>query len=402
MSESNGDSPGGCGSGDGNNSQHTTNSLEKSSDSIDDVKDNKKKSSRRCMFGCTDGSSTLCRFPIHDAQRCQDWVDFFQVSDEHIRNNSLVNLRVCMKHFKEKVTMINGKVTRHPSQDSINSNQSSKGTKRSRHSSTSGWNVDASSRASSVHSDCTSDSETKSKRSSNDSLKKLPLEMINGGNRKLFVITPSDSNAVPGQKSKMFLILENGDDNDDTKRHQKITLIADKSDAQTAEKIEQLLPQLIEKIQSANDAKYAAKDAVLLIDSEEEEVGDEEEEHEEENEAFQSEEAKQQDTPDELPIKIQRVETLAKLQPPSKPSPAQTSAKASTKPKTNAVNLSPDFLFLMKMVPKLEAIADPLKTHIKNRIESMLNEPLHEITFEDSYEPIMSATTTTANGLSRT
>ncbi|XP_055844194.1 uncharacterized protein LOC129910729 [Episyrphus balteatus] len=386
MSESNG------GGGDNPQMDNNTNSMGKSSDSVCDGSSTKK-TNRRCMFGCTDGSSTLCRFPIHDTQRCQDWVDFFQVSEDHIRNNSLVNLRVCMKHFKEKVTMINGKVTRHPSADSVNSNHSSKGTKRSRHSSTSGWNgPEASSRASSVHSDYTSDSETKSKRSSNDSLKKLPLEMINGGNRKLFVITPSDGNAMPGQKSKMFLILENGDDNDETKKHQKITLIADKSDAQTAEKIEQLLPQLIEKIQSAAEARSATtanKDTVLLIDS------DEEIEDEEELQTTEKEQTEQTEVINELPIKIKRVETLAQdpaaTSKPTPPTPAKTTSK------TNAVNLSPDFLFLMKMVPKLEAIADPLKTHIKNRIESMLNEPLHEITFEDSYEPNLSAN---VNGLS--
>lgn len=356
-----------------------SNSMSKSSEAVDG-ESSTRKSSRRCMFGCADGSSTLCRFPIHDAQRCQDWVDFFQVSEEHIRNNSLVNLRVCMKHFKEKVTMVNGRVMRQASSDSINSNQSSRGTKRSRHSSTSGWNgVETNSRASSVHSDCTSDSETKSKRSTNgnDSVKKLPLGMINGGNRKLFVITPSDGNAVPGQKSKMFLILENGDDNDTSKKHQKITLIADKSDAQTAEKIEQLLPQLIERVQSAAEAKAAAKE-VLLIDSDEEA-------EDEKN----SQPAEEEHTQNELPIQIQKVETLAK-----------DTATATKSSQPNAVNLSSDFLFLMKMVPKLEAIEEPLKTHIKKRIESMLEEPLHEIAFEDNYEPDFRAET--KNGLNST
>lgn len=367
MSESNG-----SGSNDSlkRNTKNTSNSMAKSSGSVGSDDGSTRKSSRRCMFGCTDGSSTLCRFPIHDAQRCQDWVDFFQVSEEHIRNNSLVNLRVCMKHFKEKITMINGQITRHPSSDSINSNQSSRGTKRSRHSSTSGWNgVDArsNSRASSVHSDCTSDSETKSKHSSNEneSLKKLPLEVINGGNRKLFVITPSDGNAMPGQKSKMFLILENGDDNDATKKHQKITLIADKSDAQTAEKIEQLLPQLIERIQGTPKVK----ESIDLIESDDEMMEDEKPQL--------AQEPDQQELTDELPLKIQRVETLV-----GDEDGLPQSAKKSTK--GNAVNLSTDFLFLMKMVPKLEAIAEPLKTHIKNRIESLLDEPLQGIVVEES------------------
>lgn len=285
-----------------------------------------------------------------------------------------------MKHFKEKVTMVNGRVTRHASSDSINSNQSSRGTKRSRHSSTSGWNgVDTNSRASSVHSDCTSDSETKSKRSSNDSLKKLPLGMINGGNRKLFVITPSDGNSLPGQRSKMFLILENGDDNDSSKKHQKITLIADKSDAQTAEKIEQLLPQLIERVQSAAEAKAAAKkESVLLIDSEEE--------IEEEEKSLGADEENTKQENEQLPIQIQRVETLAEESTTEKPK------------NQKSVNLSSDFLFLMKMVPKLEAIDEPLKTHIKKRIQCLLDEPLNEVFFE----PNNGATETTENGLSNT
>ncbi|XP_051860713.1 uncharacterized protein LOC117570497 isoform X2 [Drosophila albomicans] len=189
--------------------------------------------------------------------------------------------------------------------------------------------------------------------------------------RKLYLITEKSdekngNSGVNGQKRKMFVVVEQEKDT----AAKKLMIVTDKSKANITEHLEKFLPEILSCIQGKEQAQAKAKHPAI----------------------------KQEPTPTPIAhkphitlppkknptnfIKVEGAPGVAlpasvsilpvdsePIKPPSLSSPSPSPPETETN-----INLSPDFRFLMKILPKLEQLPEPHKQHVKRSIQIFVEE----------------------------
>ncbi|XP_030570130.1 uncharacterized protein LOC115769454 isoform X1 [Drosophila novamexicana] len=389
-------------------------------------------SSRICLMGCEASPAELRRFPVHDTSRCNYWLRHFGVSDQLVEElGGLKKLRICFRHFSQRKAMAKTRIKTTPLRISkpnkiateattttttteaitaaITAATTGTASAKPMADSTTIELVDSSSgnghalkqgtQEQSVttitpvpqrsHSICSSSSVSSDVQSiSSDYEASMPLSALvdahaqhgtgkatNGlaKKRKLYLITEkadekNGSNLANGQKRKMFVVVEQEKDT----AAKKLMIVTDKPQANLTQHLEKFLPEILSCIQGKEQQAQAKVKHPLI----------------------KHQAVKQEPLPVKpaLPI-IQKPHIT--LPPKKNPTnfvklegspgitlPASVSivpvepVKESPPPletETN-INLSPDFRFLMKILPKLEQLPEPHKQHVKRSIQIFVEE----------------------------
>ncbi|KAH8351408.1 hypothetical protein KR059_001468, partial [Drosophila kikkawai] len=378
-------------------------------------------SSRVCMMGCQlENPKELRRFPVHDVDRCKLWLRHFGISEKRLDQlGGLQKLRICLRHFSHRQEMAKTRIKMTPLRKSpkgivLSNNSGSFGSagaggvgglqggggaaKTVVNSTTIGF-VDKPQhqtkkptiimptmpqRSHSISSSASSDVQS----INSDYEASLPLSTLvdtqNGSNnrtengqpkkRKLYLITEKsdetnghilETNGQP-KKRKMFVVVEQEKESSTGK---KLMIVTDKPQADLTQHLEKLLPEILNRIQDKDKQKQIKPTPVV---------------------------AKTKPVVVNNPTVITRPHItlppkknptnfvkLAAMPPSPVPSPVQMPLPMqNNKPKTieeeepinpeeieTNINLSPDFRFLMKILPKLEQLPEPHKQNVKRSIQ---------------------------------
>ncbi|XP_034108082.1 uncharacterized protein LOC117570497 isoform X1 [Drosophila albomicans] len=370
-------------------------------------------SSRMCLMGCEASATELRRFPIHDVIRCNYWLRHFGVSEQLVNElGGLKKLRICCRHFSQRKAMAKTRIKTTPLRGSKHiipatttaTTTAAATSAKPMADSTTIELVDSSSGDSQKqqtmqeksvttitplpqrsHSICSSSSVSSDVQSiSSDYEASMPLSaLVNAQNgtgksangvakkRKLYLITEKSdekngNSGVNGQKRKMFVVVEQEKDT----AAKKLMIVTDKSKANITEHLEKFLPEILSCIQGKEQAQAKAKHPAI----------------------------KQEPTPTPIAhkphitlppkknptnfIKVEGAPGVAlpasvsilpvdsePIKPPSLSSPSPSPPETETN-----INLSPDFRFLMKILPKLEQLPEPHKQHVKRSIQIFVEE----------------------------
>ncbi|ALC43403.1 bip1 [Drosophila busckii] len=364
-------------------------------------------SKRICLMGCEASAEELRRFPIHDINRCNYWLQHFGVSEQRVQQlGGVKKLRICFRHFSQRKEMaktrfkttplraakVNIATTTTPgaaaaatttatvaatikpmadSTTTIELVESSTGQQLGKREKllTSFSPVPQRS-----HSICSSGSSSDVQSISSDYEASLPLAtLVDGHNnasnglakkRKLYLITEkSDEKQTAQKKRKMIVVVEQEQDKVATK---KLMIVTDKPQANLTQHLEKFLPELLSCIQDKELAK--AKQESKQIPPKPTPTP-----------------TALQKTPITLPPKKNPTNFIKLEQSTNFTLPASVSVmpveqqhqlggvKESVTPPTleteTNINLSPDFRFLMKILPKLEQLPEPHKQNVKRSIQ---------------------------------
>ncbi|EDW93822.1 uncharacterized protein LOC6533386 isoform X1 [Drosophila yakuba] len=386
-------------------------------------------SSRICLMGCQDVKpNELRRFPVHDTDRCNHWLRHFGVSYKLVDQlGGLQKLRICSRHFSQRQEMAKTRIKMTP----LRKSSSSKGTvlpingaggsviagvggggkvggggvnggggagtgsgavKSALAGSTTIELVESPhrhqakkphtnvmpmpQRSHSISSSASSDVQS----INSDYEASLPLSALedsqNGLNRlengqakkrKLYVITEK-SDETKGQtletngqakKRKMFVVVEQDKD----VAGKKLMIMADKPQANLTQHLEKLLPELLNRIQDKEQKQIKPTPVVAKAKP----VVNNPRPHitlppKKNPTNF----VKIPSTPSSVPSSIQMPLPIQNAKIPKSEHSEVT--MNSEEIETN-INLSPDFRFLMKILPKLEQLPEPHKQNVKRSIQ---------------------------------
>ncbi|KAH8379900.1 hypothetical protein KR009_007936, partial [Drosophila setifemur] len=370
-------------------------------------------SPRTCLMGCQDvKSNELRRFPVHDENRCKDWLRHFGISAKLVdRLGGLQKLRICSRHFSLRQTMAKTRIKMTPLRKSSSSKgingggiavgaggvgAAGGGTTKSVVDSTTIELVEKPHQAKKAlisslltlpprsHSICSSASSDVLSINS-DYEASLPLSTLedtqNGKNRlengqhkkrKLYLITEKsdetnghtpEANGQP-KKRKMFVVVEHEKES----AGKKLMIVADKSQTNLTQHLEKLLPEILNRIQDKEQKQIKPTPVVCKSKPV----------------VTNAATIRPHIT---LPPKKNPTNFVKLSQNPSPvPSPIQTALPTDTNTKKSLkteklekevkeeetetnINLSPDFRFLMKILPKLEQLPEPHKQNVKRSIQ---------------------------------
>ncbi|KAH8402845.1 hypothetical protein KR222_002664, partial [Zaprionus bogoriensis] len=385
-------------------------------------------SSRICLMGCQASASELRRFPVHDANRCNFWLRHFGVSEQLVQElGGLKKLRICFRHFSQRKAMAKTRIKttplRVPKLETITTTAAAAAAAPTATSvkpmadSTTIELVDQPVQPESKsvttitavpqrsHSICSSSSVCSDVQSiSSDYEASMPLAALvdahnkhNGataakgaGNglakkRKLYLITEKSderngSSGANGQKRKMFVVVEQEKDT----AAKKLMIVTDKPQANLTQHLEKFLPEILSCIQDKEQAQAQvqaqAKPKLQPVKQEAGAGGFPAKHH-----VPVAAPRRPHITlpPKKNPTNFVKVEGAPGLHLPAGvsvlPVEPKESLKESPPPATELetetnINLSPDFRFLMKILPKLEQLPEPHKQHVKRSIQIFVEE----------------------------
>ncbi|KAH8247996.1 hypothetical protein KR032_009741 [Drosophila birchii] len=379
-------------------------------------------SSRVCLMGCQlENPKELRRFPVHDDNRCKLWLRHFGINEKRLDQLSgLQKLRICPRHFSQSQDMAKTRIKMTPLRKStkgivLANNSGGTGAsagidglqgggggaaktvvdttaieileKPQQHQSKKTTNIMPTmpQRSHSISSSASSDVQS----INSDYEASLPLSTLvdtqndsnnrteNGPSkkRKLYLITEKSDETSNGhsletngqpKKRKMFVVVEQEKESSTGK---KLMIVTDKPQADLTQHLEKLLPEILNRIQDKDKQKQLVKPTPVVVKS------------------------KPIITRPHITLPPKKNPTnfvkLAAMPPsPAVPSPVQMplpmqNNSNSIKPKTvvedgepinpeeieTNINLSPDFRFLMKILPKLEQLPEPHKQNVKRSIQ---------------------------------
>ncbi|KAH8278295.1 hypothetical protein KR044_010188, partial [Drosophila immigrans] len=356
-------------------------------------------SARMCLMGCEASAADLRRFPVHDINRCNSWLRHFGVSDQLVEQlGGLKKLRICCRHFSQRQAMAKTRIKTTPLRASKQPTTTTTAiaaaatttTAKPMADSTTIELVDQTTREKSVttitalpqrsHSICSSSSVSSDVQSiSSDYEASLPLSALvaqqnatgKSSKRKLYLITEKSdekngNSAGSGQKRKMFVVVEQEKDT----AAKKLMIVTDKSKANNiTEHLEKFLPEILSCIQGKEQAQAKAKHQAIKHEPTAAPII-----HKphitlppKKNPTnFIKLEGAQNVA---LPASVSILPEIVKQPSPLSPSPAPPDTETETN-----INLSPDFRFLMKILPKLEQLPEPHKQHVKRSIQIFVEE----------------------------
>ncbi|KAH8293727.1 hypothetical protein KR054_003454, partial [Drosophila jambulina] len=384
-------------------------------------------SSRVCMMGCQlDNPKELRRFPVHDADRCKLWLRHFGISEKRLDQlGGLQKLRICLRHFGHRQEMAKTRIKMTPLRKStkgivlsnnsgsfgsagtaagVNGLQGGGGAAKTVVDSTTIEILDTPhqtkkptiimptmpQRSHSISSSASSDVQSINL----DYEAALPLATLvntqNGSNnriengqpkkRKLYLITEKsgetnghilETNGQP-EKRKMFVVVEQEKESSTGK---KLMIVTDKPQSDLTQHLEKLLPEILNRIQD-KDKQKLIKPTPMAVKAKPVVV----------NQPTVITRPHITLPPKKNPTNFVK---LAAMPPSPVPSPVQMPLPIQnsncSKPKvikaeeeeelinpeeieTN-INLSPDFRFLMKILPQLEQLPEPHKQNVKRSIQ---------------------------------
>lgn len=208
--------------------------------------------------------------------------------------------------------------------------------------------------------------------------------------RKLYLITEKSDEknggsgvGGNGQKRKMFVVVEQEKDT----AAKKLMIVTDKPQANLTQHLEKFLPEILNCIQDKEQAQAQVQQAQvkskLQVSVKQEPV------HPAKGHQVAPPKAAPHKPhitlpPKKNPTNFVKVEGVSGLHLPAsvsvmpvvEPSVKESSTPPSPSPtesETN-INLSPDFRFLMKILPKLEQLPEPHKQHVKRSIQIFVEE----------------------------
>ncbi|SPP87198.1 uncharacterized protein LOC117589172 isoform X1 [Drosophila guanche] len=389
--------------------------------------------SRICLMGCQDvKQSELRRFPVHDSIRCNHWLRHFGVSDQRVEQlGGLQKLRICFRHFQNmaktriKMTPLRKSKAMPPTTTAADTNTTGGGgveaaakpivdnnttiqlvkipirdPQKAQQAKKSVVTITPVPQRS--HSICSSASSDVQSISSDYEVA-LPLaalvESTQNGNgfpengnvspkngiarpengqpkkRKLYLITEksnetnghgAETNGQP-KKRKMFVVVEQEKES----VGKKLMIVSDKPQDNLTQHLEKLLPQILNRIQDKEQKQVkppplAVKEKPLVL------------------RPHITLPPKKNPTnfvkisPDSAPAAVPVAVPLPPLTPCAKIIKSENDQKEQKAIKdedptkmmgeTN-INLSPDFRFLMKILPKLEQLPEPHKQDVKRSIQ---------------------------------
>ncbi|EDW79633.2 uncharacterized protein Dwil_GK20310 [Drosophila willistoni] len=371
-------------------------------------------SARTCLKGCLDVKpSDLRRFPVHDPNRCKHWLRYFRISDQLLTKlGGLKKLRICHRHFHNPQVMARTRIKMTPLRKTKQQCNSNNGNGTATNTTTTSVTTTITlptmvsvpppppplllppQRSHSICSSASSDVQ-----SINSDCEATSLENLeNGRKRKLYVITekydettPTNKNAADltngngliTKKRKMFVVVEQEKDG----QSKKLMIMTDKQQngvgggptKNLSEKLEKLLPELLNCIQTkelqqqqrkelsssppppppASSAQASSKSSSIIANKSPITL-----------------------PPKKNPTNFMKVDkslsssssNQTEITAPSPhsvtilPSRKDDQVMASNDLETN-INLSPDFRFLMKILPKLEQLPEPHKQDVKRSIQ---------------------------------
>ncbi|XP_030242532.1 uncharacterized protein LOC108650907 isoform X3 [Drosophila navojoa] len=184
--------------------------------------------------------------------------------------------------------------------------------------------------------------------------------------RKLYLITEKsdekNGNTLPnGQKRKMFVVVEQEKDT----AAKKLMIVTDKPQANLTQHLEKFLPEILNCIQGKEQAQAKVKLPTIK------------------QEPLPTKPApivnKPHITlpPKKNPTNFVKMEGSPGINLPASMSimPVEPVKESAPLPETETnINLSPDFRFLMKILPKLEQLPEPHKQHVKRSIQIFVEE----------------------------
>lgn len=200
--------------------------------------------------------------------------------------------------------------------------------------------------------------------------------------RKLYLITEKSdekngSSGVGGngQKRKMFVVVEQEKDT----AAKKLMIVTDKPQANLTQHLEKFLPEILNCIQDKEQAQAQVKSKLQVSVKQEPVLA---------AKAHQVVPPKAAPhkphitlPPKKNPTNFVKVEAVPGLHLPASVSVLpvveqavkESPSPSPTETETN-INLSPDFRFLMKILPKLEQLPEPHKQHVKRSIQIFVEE----------------------------
>ncbi|XP_070070940.1 uncharacterized protein bip1 isoform X2 [Drosophila takahashii] len=372
-------------------------------------------SSRICLMGCQGVKpNELRRFPVHDADRCNHWLRHFGVSDKLVDQlGGLQKLRICFRHFSQRQEMAKTRIKMTP----LRKSSASKGTVMSSNGGTviGGGGTGAGSgavksavasttielvksptrhlektnqakkpitnsmplpqRSHSISSSASSD--VQSINSDSDSIPLSALEESQNGlsrlengqtkKRKLYLITEKSDETkghtpeINGQqkKRKMFVVVEQ----DKEATGKKLMIMTDKPQANLTQHLEKLLPEILNRIQVKEQKQI--NPTPLVVKS---------------KPVINNTRPHITLPPKKNPTNFVKVTPTPSPVPSPIPMPIPIPStkivntenleeKMNSEDIETNINLSPDFRFLMKILPKLEQLPEPHKQNVKRSIQ---------------------------------
>ncbi|XP_020814732.1 uncharacterized protein LOC110189097 isoform X2 [Drosophila serrata] len=384
-------------------------------------------SSRVCIMGCQlENPKELRRFPVHDPHRCQLWLRHFGINEKRLDQlGGLQKLRICLRHFSQREEMAKTRIKMTPLRKStkgimLTNNSGSFGSMGTAGGIAAGGGGGAAKmvvnsnaiqieeklirdvdkpqhqtkkpltimptmpqRSHSISSSASSDVQS----INSDYEASLPLSTLvvdnpNGNNnriengqskkRKLYLITEKsdetnghilETNGQP-KKRKMFVVVEQEKESSTGK---KLMIVTDKPQADLTQHLEKLLPEILNRIQD-KDKQKLIKPTPVVVKSKPVVVN---------NPTIITKPhitlpPKKNPTNfvklEASPVPSNAVQMPLPMQN-SKPKAMEEEESLNPEEIETNINLSPDFRFLMKILPKLEQLPEPHKQNVKRSIQ---------------------------------
>ncbi|EDV40674.2 uncharacterized protein Dana_GF10629, isoform B [Drosophila ananassae] len=363
---------------------------------------------RTCLMGCQDVKpNELRRFPVQDPDRCKHWLQHFNVSDKLVEKlGGLQKLRICFRHFSQRQAMAKTRIKMTPLRKSSKAllptsngaagggggGEVTGGVNGVAKTVVDGTTIELVKTASRdqvkktitlslpqrSHSICSSASSDVQSISSDYEVS-LPLSTLedaqNGSNRlengqpkkrKLYLITEKSdesSNHAPetngqAKKRKMFVVVEQERESE----AKKLMIVADKSQANLTKHLEKLLPEILHRIQDKEQKPIKpTPPAASKLTLNRPHITLPPKKNPTNFVKIASNPGPTPTSPIQMPLPIQNT----KVEKTEKEDEVQINSEET---ETN-INLSPDFRFLMKILPKLEQLPEPHKQNVKRSIQ---------------------------------
>ncbi|XP_017111817.1 uncharacterized protein LOC108135569 isoform X1 [Drosophila elegans] len=378
-------------------------------------------SSRICLMGCQEVKpNELRRFPVHDPDRCKHWLRHFGVSAKLVDQlGGLQKLRICFRHFSQRQEMAKTRIKMTPLRKStkgivvlpnsggtvITGGGGGGGAGSVQVKSTTAANTtiqlvesptrdvekthqdkkpitsimpmpqrshsissSTSSDVQSINSDYEASLQNTTLEDSQNGLNRL--ENGQTKKRKLYVITEkSDGNnghtpETNGQpkKRKMFVVVEQNKE----AAGKKLMIMTDKPQADLTQHLEKLLPEILNRIQDKEQKQIKPTPAVVKPKSA---VINPRPHITLPPKKNPTNFVRIPPTTSPVPSPIQMPLSITKTKIVKTEKTENLEEKIKTEDIETNINLSPDFRFLMKILPKLEQLPEPHKQNVKRSIQ---------------------------------
>ncbi|KAH8246249.1 hypothetical protein KR038_006603, partial [Drosophila bunnanda] len=363
-------------------------------------------SSRVCIMGCQlENPKELRRFPVHDAHRCKLWLRHFGISEKRLDQlGGLQKLRICLRHFSQRQEMAKTRIKMTPLRKStkgiilsnnaagavagigaagglgggtaktvVNSN-TIKVEDKPQHLAKKPSIIVSTlpQRSHSISSSASSDVQS----INSDSEASLPLDTQTGSNnrvengqskkRKLYLITEKsdesnghilETNGQP-KKRKMFVVVEQEKESSTGK---KLMIVTDKPQADLTQHLEKLLPEILNRMQDKDKQKLIKPSPVVVNNPTlvtRPHITLPPKKNPTNFVKLEPSPVVPSSVPMPLPMPSSKPKAMGEEEEPLNPEEIETN-----------INLSPDFRFLMKILPKLEQLPEPHKQNVKRSIQ---------------------------------